>query len=152
MATKTKPPRTRQRSQHIVRSLLNLPKGKRPDLETLIWRLREGLEVRELEELRTVLDVSATRMAELLGISRATFQRRSGGGRLKQTESDRVVRFARIMGLAMEALESEESARQWLNTPQVALGGAVPLDYARTELGAREVEDMLGRIDEGVYS
>jgi uncharacterized protein (DUF2384 family) len=28
----------------------------------------------------------------------------------------------------------------------------VPLDYAETEIGAREVEDLLGRIEYGVYS
>jgi uncharacterized protein (DUF2384 family) len=28
----------------------------------------------------------------------------------------------------------------------------VPLEYAETELGAREVEHLLGRIEHGVYS
>jgi len=32
------------------------------------------------------------------------------------------------------------------------LGGAIPLEYARTEVGARELEKLLGRIDYGVYS
>ncbi len=53
---------------------------------------------------------------------------------------------------AIEVLESAENARQWLASPQVGLGGAVPLEYAETELGAREVEDLLGRIEYGVYS
>ena len=56
------------------------------------------------------------------------------------------------MGKALEVFESEEPARSWLNSPQVGLGGAVPLDYAETELGAREVEDLLSRIEYGVYS
>jgi putative toxin-antitoxin system antitoxin component (TIGR02293 family) len=56
------------------------------------------------------------------------------------------------MGKAVELMESEESARQWLASPQFGLGGAVPLDYAETEIGAREVEDLLGRIEYGVYA
>ena len=36
--------------------------------------------------------------------------------------------------------------------PQVGLGGAVPLDYASTETGAREVHNLLGGIDYGIYS
>jgi putative toxin-antitoxin system antitoxin component (TIGR02293 family) len=56
------------------------------------------------------------------------------------------------MGKAVEVLESVEGARRWLNAPQVGLGGAVPLEYAESELGAREVEDLLGRIEYGVYS
>ena len=49
-------------------------------------------------------------------------------------------------------MESEENARQWLSSPQFGLGGAVPLKYAETEAGAREVEDLLGRIENAVYS
>jgi putative toxin-antitoxin system antitoxin component (TIGR02293 family) len=44
------------------------------------------------------------------------------------------------------------SAREWLTHKQPGLGGAVPLDFARTEIGAREVENLLGRIEYGVYS
>ena len=84
--------------------------------------------------------------------SKATLHRRKAGGRLGRAESDRVARFARLMGKAVEVMESEENARQWLTLPQIGLGGATPLDYARTEVGAREVEDLLGRIEYGVYS
>ena len=56
------------------------------------------------------------------------------------------------MGKAVEVMESEKNARQWLTAPQFGLGGAVPLEYAETEVGAREVEDLLGRIEQGVYS
>jgi putative toxin-antitoxin system antitoxin component (TIGR02293 family) len=56
------------------------------------------------------------------------------------------------MGKAIEVMESEEDARRWLTSPQFGLGGVVPLAYAETEVGAREVEDLLGRIEYGVYS
>ena len=85
-------------------------------------------------------------------LSKATLHRRKAGGRLGPAESVRVERFARLMGKAVEVMESEENARQWLTLPQIGLGGAIPLDYARTEAGAREVEDLLGRIEYGVYS
>jgi putative toxin-antitoxin system antitoxin component (TIGR02293 family) len=71
---------------------------------------------------------------------------------LDSAESDRVVRFARLLGQAIKLMGDEEDARQWLNSPQFGLGGAVPLDYAKTEVGAREVENLLGRIEHGVYS
>jgi putative toxin-antitoxin system antitoxin component (TIGR02293 family) len=92
------------------------------------------------------------KLAAKLGISKATLHRRKATGRLDPGESDRVVRFARLMGKAVEVLESKESARQWLSAPQFGLGGAVPLDYAETEVGAREAEDLLMRIEYGVYS
>jgi putative toxin-antitoxin system antitoxin component (TIGR02293 family) len=61
------------------------------------------------------------------------------------------VRFARLLALAREVLGGEEHAREWLSNPQHGLGGAIPLEYAKTEVGAREVENLLGRIDQGVY-
>jgi putative toxin-antitoxin system antitoxin component (TIGR02293 family) len=118
----------------------------------LIEVLRVGLPVRELDDLQASLAVPMAKLAPMLGISKATLHRRKAGGRLGPAESDRVVRFARLMGKAVEVLESEENARQWLTSPQFGLGGATPLEYAETEVGAREVEDLLGRIEYGVYS
>lgn len=119
---------------------------------TLIQVIDAGLPVSELEELRARLDVAMDKLAPRLGISIATMQRRKARGRLEPGESDRVLRFARLMGQAVAVFGSEEDARQWLNAPQFGLGGAIPLDYARTEVGAREVENLLGRIEHGVYS
>ncbi|HEY3761297.1 MAG TPA: antitoxin Xre/MbcA/ParS toxin-binding domain-containing protein [Verrucomicrobiae bacterium] len=118
----------------------------------LVEVLRAGLPVKELDDLQSSLDVPMDKLVPMLGISKATLHRRKAVGRLDQAESDRVVRFARLMGKAVEVFESEESARQWLNSPQFGLGGAVPLQYAETEVGAREVENLLGRIEYGVYS
>ncbi len=117
-----------------------------------IPRLKAGLPVRELEALRHALDVPMERLAPLLGISRATLHRRLVSGRLDPAESDRVVRFARLLGRATEVFESLPNGRLWLNAPQLGIEGAVPLEYAETEVGAREVEDLLGRIEFGVYS
>lgn len=118
----------------------------------LIEVLRAGLPVQELHDLQASLNVPLDKLFPMLGISRATFHRRKAEGRLDQAESDRVVRFARLLGKAVEVMESEENARQWLASPQVGLGGEVPLEYAETEVGAREVEDLLARIEHGVYS
>jgi putative toxin-antitoxin system antitoxin component (TIGR02293 family) len=118
----------------------------------LIEALRVGLPVQELMDLQASLKVPMEKLVPRLGISKATLHRRKATGRLDPAESDRVVRFARLMGKAVEVLESDDTARQWLTSPQFGLGGAVPLDYADTEVGAREVEDLLGRIEYGVYS
>jgi len=118
----------------------------------LIEIIRIGLPMRELDDLQASLDVPMDKLAPKLGMSKATLHRRKAQGRLGPEESDRVVRYARLMGRAVEVMEGEENARSWLTSAQVGLGGAVPLDYAETEVGAREVEDLLGRIEYGVYS
>lgn len=92
------------------------------------------------------------RLASMLGISKATINRRRSTGRLTPSESARVVGFARLLDKAVAVLEGEDHARQWLSSPQFGLGGAIPLEYACTEVGAHEVENFLGRIEHGVYS
>lgn len=118
----------------------------------MIEIIQAGLPIAELDTLQASLNIPMERLAPKLGISKATLHRRKLQGRLGPEESDRVVRFARLMGKALEVFESEVAARQWLLSPQVALGKAVPLDFAQTEVGAREVEDLLGRIEYGIYA
>ena len=114
--------------------------------------ITQGIPWKELEALQQGLQLTMEELAVKIGMSRATLNRRKAEGRLDQAESDRVVRLARLTGKAVGVFESQENARQWLTSPQVALGGALPLDFAQTEVGAREVEDLLGRIEYGVYS
>ncbi|HET7626522.1 MAG TPA: antitoxin Xre/MbcA/ParS toxin-binding domain-containing protein [Verrucomicrobiae bacterium] len=118
----------------------------------LVKKLEAGLPVAELDELQHSLDLPTEKLAPMLGISKATFHRRKGAGeKLESSVSDRVVRFARLLGKAIMVF-GEDDARRWLNSPQFGLGGAVPLEFAKTEVGAREVENLLGRIEYGVYS
>lgn len=118
----------------------------------LIGRIRAGLRFRELENLQAGVDMPLEQLAGKLAISRSTLQRRKAIGRLTPDESDRVVRFSRLLKHAIEVFGDPSRARQWLKLPQRGLGGEAPLDYAETEIGAREVEQLLGRIDYGVYS
>jgi putative toxin-antitoxin system antitoxin component (TIGR02293 family) len=119
----------------------------------MVELLKVGLPVTELTDLQATLAVPTEKLAPMLGISKATFHRRKGAGeRLDPAESDRVVRFARLLGQAIKVFGDAEDARQWLSSPQFGLGGAVPLEYAKSEVGAREVENLLGRIEHGVYS
>ena len=92
------------------------------------------------------------KLVPMLGISKATLHRRKLAGKLGPAESDRVVRFARLLGRAAAVMESVENGRRWLTSPQIGLGGEIPLEFAETEVGAREVENLLGRIEYGVYS
>jgi putative toxin-antitoxin system antitoxin component (TIGR02293 family) len=144
----------RKTDQGIVRICVHgaLGTGKSFGVTNLIQSLKAGLPVGELDDLRSSLDLPMERLVPMLGISKATLHRRKNAGRLDPAESDRVVRFARLLGLAASVMESLENGRRWLSSPQVGLGGAVPLEYAETEVGAREVEHLLWRIEYGVYS
>lgn len=134
----------------IVRGFLG--KGRGGGVTPLIQSLRSGLPFAELDDLQQNLGMPMEKLVPLLGISKATLHRRKAVGRLDPAESDRVVRLARLLGQAASVMESVEDGRRWLHSPQLGLGGAVPLEFAETEVGAREVENLLGRIEHGVYS
>jgi putative toxin-antitoxin system antitoxin component (TIGR02293 family) len=87
-----------------------------------------------------------------LDLSTRSLQRRRREGRLARHESDRLYRLARIVALAKHYLGSDEIATQWLKQPNRALGGRAPLELTDTEIGARSVENVLGRIAYGGVS
>ena len=125
-------------------------KAKHP--HELIRRIQKGLPFSDLKVLQDSIDLPFEQLAAKLSISRSTLQRRKAAGRLSPDESDKVIRYSRLLHQATDFFGDIEKARAWLKHPQYGLGGAVPLDYARTEAGAREVENLLGRMKYGVYS
>jgi len=117
-----------------------------------IREIREGLPVGKFFELEEALGVGTARLAEVVGIPVRTLQRRKDEGRLSKEESDRLDRVFQLVDQATKVFESVASAREWLTRPQMGLAGFVPLDLADTGAGTREVENLLGRIDFGVYA
>ena len=129
-----------------------MPTGKAKHPTELIRKIQKGLRFTELETLQNSIDLPFEQLAAKLSISRSTLQRRKAAGRLSPDESDKVIRYSRLVRQAADFFGDIVKARAWLKHPQYGLGGAVPLDYARTETGAREVENLLGRMKYGVYS
>src|SRR5437867_9407279 len=128
----------------------HVAKAKHPT--ELIRQIQKGLPFSELETLQNSIDLPFEQLAAKLSISRSTLQRRKAAGRLSPDESDKVMRLSRLLEHATNVFGDIEKARTWLKFPQRGLGGAVPLDYAETEVGAREVDNLLGRIEYSVYT
>ena len=105
-----------------------------------------------MQNLQKALDIPLETVASVLGMSRATLHRRKRQGKIDEDESEKLVRYQRLLKKAEDVFGDGKSAREWLRHKQAGLGKAVPLDFARTEIGAREVENLLGRLEYGVYS
>ena len=117
-------------------------------------RVKTGLSVREFDALRELLGLTTAALATKVGISLATLSRRRHRRETLDTgHGDRVLRFARLFRLAVGLYDGDENAaRTWLTTPARALDGQTPLDFADTEAGAREVENVIGRLEHSVYT
>ena len=132
------------------RKVLGKAIKKADDLAQLV---RKGLPAGSVPALAQKLDLGNIELSRRLGIPQRTLTRRlSQRSRLTAAESDRTVRLARVYAHAVEMIGDEKKAVAWLHTPNRALGGKTPLDQLDNDLGARSVEDILGRIAYGVYS
>ncbi|HEY6765997.1 MAG TPA: antitoxin Xre/MbcA/ParS toxin-binding domain-containing protein [Candidatus Sulfotelmatobacter sp.] len=114
--------------------------------------IREGFPPMVVEALLHASGLTLKELADSLDLSTRSLQRRRSGGRLARFESDRLYRLARIVALAHQSLGDRGRAMRWLKRSNRALGGSSPLASVDTELGARQVENILGRIAFGGVS
>jgi putative toxin-antitoxin system antitoxin component (TIGR02293 family) len=115
--------------------------------------IREGIPWDSVSDVKRALNLTDEELARILDVSERTLSRlRRSKKRLSASASDRLYRLIHIFSFTKEVFEDDKAARDWLHQPQVGLGGRIPLDFIRTEAGAREVEDLLGRIEYGVIS
>jgi putative toxin-antitoxin system antitoxin component (TIGR02293 family) len=115
--------------------------------------IKRGLPFGAVARLHRHSGLTLDRIKCAARISEGSFARRKRSGRLSQDESERLLRIARIVDLAVALHDGDASgARQWLESPIPALANQRPLDVSQTEPGAREVEDLIGRIGHGIVS
>lgn len=120
--------------------------GRDPTLRDLRRALEEGLPVEALDRITGEIcpDPDEALRLKHAVIPRTTLRRRS---RLTLEEGERTERLARLLVLAEEVWEDGGAAREFLLSPQPQLGDERPVDLARSELGVREVEELLHRIE-----
>lgn len=114
-----------------------------------IRAVETGLPKESFERLRTAFGIPKNQLAEIVSIPVRTLDRRK---RLLMPESDRVLRLGLLFQKSLQAFGSVEASRQWMLAPKRIFSGRTPLEMARTEIGAREVERLLGQIEQGVFA
>ncbi|MGO8797409.1 MAG: antitoxin Xre/MbcA/ParS toxin-binding domain-containing protein [Candidatus Sulfotelmatobacter sp.] len=114
--------------------------------------IRDGFPPAVVEQLMRTSGLTLKELAEALDLSPRSLQRRRRSGKLARYESDRLYRLARLVAIAHEYLGDPERAQRWLKHPNRALGGVAPVAAIDTEVGARQVENILGRIAYGGIS
>jgi putative toxin-antitoxin system antitoxin component (TIGR02293 family) len=142
---------TVRRGSRTGRFVVRDSQGSFRDTARAISKIKSGLPVKVFFALKERLNLSAEELARVVGIAPRTLLRRKQEGRLQRDESERVVRLQRLFEKALEVFEDRAAVQSWFISPQLALGDETPLHYADTELGAREVENLLSRIEHGVF-
>jgi putative toxin-antitoxin system antitoxin component (TIGR02293 family) len=119
----------------------------------IIRRVEEGFSFHALERFQKNTQIPTDDLAEVVAIKRRTLHRRKKEGRLEPDESDRLLRVSTVFAKALELFEGDaEAAKRWFYTPARALGGKRPIAFARTDLGTREIEALIDRLEHGVLT
>ncbi|MPY87706.1 MAG: DUF2384 domain-containing protein [Luteitalea sp.] len=127
------------------------PLLKHTDPMTRIAEIRAGLPVAELERLVKTLSLTRDEVARVLGVSRRTLSRLQGRQTLDPVASDRLARVWQVVDHAVETLGGVDEVAAWTRDPNPSLGGATPLTLLDTDVGVDAVDQILRRIDYGIY-
>lgn len=121
------------------------------DNHAMVQRVEEGLPVMDVVKFSKQAGFTNDELARLINIPARTYARRvADKGRLKVAEGERAARLMRVYDRARQLFITDENTRGWFHAKIMALGGKTPLEYAQTEPGAREVENVIGRIEHGI--
>jgi putative toxin-antitoxin system antitoxin component (TIGR02293 family) len=118
----------------------------------LIDRSRQGLAGAEAGRIARLLGVSDKEMAPLLNQSIATFHRQAKSARLDAATSERLLLLGRLANYGATVFQDQGKFIRWLRRPLRLLGERSPLALLDSPTGVQLVEDILGRIEYGVFS
>jgi putative toxin-antitoxin system antitoxin component (TIGR02293 family) len=114
----------------------------------LMKQIEQGFAFDTLLKLEENTGLSLSLLAWIIGIPERTLVRRKAAGRIEPGESERLLRVSILFEKSVTAFKGDVNAAvDWLTSSKPALNNHPPLLYARTELGAREVEALIGRVN-----
>lgn len=123
------------------------------DAAAVIKAVKRGLSYNAVTTLQEKSGFSLEQISDIIRTPLRTLARRKKAGRLTSDESERLMRLEIAFSKTLELFDgSQDAAQHWLSSPAKAFGGETPLAMLQTEFGAREVEDLIGRLEHGVFS
>ena len=131
---------------------LPILKESQLSIPQMIKVIEKGLPVSTFTRIGNYLDLPDKELAKIIRVPKSTLAVRKKKGKFSFEESERLYRVQRLFTKAVSVFDDMELAKKWLKEKAYGLGDISPLEFAKTEIGAREVENLLGRIEHGVFS
>lgn len=144
------PPVAPVRSTTRIGKALGLNNMETPSLMRVV---AAGLSWSAVRKFLDATGLTQQDLARYLDIPERTFARRREAGAFDRRESEQLIRLAEISEAALHLFDGDAAAtRSWMTSPVRGLNNARPIDFAQSEFGAREVRDLIGRLEDGVFS
>jgi putative toxin-antitoxin system antitoxin component (TIGR02293 family) len=120
---------------------------------SLLESINAGFPYKSVINLQKMSGLPLTGIGKVIRVPARTLARRKAQGRLKPAESERLLRLALVLEKATHLHGGDiAAATRWLTSPCRGLGYETPIKMTKTEFGAREVEDLIGRLEHGVIT
>lgn len=121
------------------------------DVLALISTVQEGIPYSDFRHLADASPFTLAEWSGLLHVSERTLQRYKKESRsFDAAQSDRILQIALVNRYGAEVFGSEARYLQWLETPNLTMGGATPKSLLDNSFGVGLVRDELTRIEHGV--
>jgi putative toxin-antitoxin system antitoxin component (TIGR02293 family) len=111
-----------------------------------------GISKVSFESFKNRAGLDYNQMALLLSVARNTLINKKGEELFDVTISEKLISLAEVYTHGFDVFGSENTFIDWLNAPSRALGMVTPFSMLQTQYGRQEVQNVLGRIEWGVYS
>jgi putative toxin-antitoxin system antitoxin component (TIGR02293 family) len=134
---------------HALAEVLGIDEPQ--DEPALIELTRRGLPGDTIDTLAKNLGITVTDLSRFLHVSSRTLMR-NRSKLLDKHLSDHMLTIGTVVARCTDLFQSHEKASRWLKSPSTALGNNRPLDLLDTTTGATMVLNLLGRIEQGVFS
>lgn len=124
------------------------------DYRDRVARTRAGVAVADAVQLMEEWSIPVSRFAALLGLSDRQWARLRSGpldGLLGTVESDRLLRVHAVLQHAEAVFDTQADAVAWLGLANLALSNDAPLSLLDTDAGVHAVDDLLSRLEFGVF-
>ncbi len=117
-----------------------------------ISKSRLGIDKIRATKLAEMLNLSIAEICSILHISERTWQRYDVSDKLSPESSEKIIMLANLAKHGEEVFNSLQGFGKWLKSTPEILNRETPLSYLDTAFGFQHIDNILGRIEHGVYS
>jgi putative toxin-antitoxin system antitoxin component (TIGR02293 family) len=127
--------------------------GKMPESALDFYQVGEsGISKWSVRNLAEVMGIPLTEMCDLLNISYKTLARKANEDLLDGWISSHSIEIAQTIARGLALFEDKNKLNRWLRKPNRALRGKIPLELLKYPTGIRLVNQIMERIEEGIYT
>lgn len=131
-----------------IQSLIKSDIEQRTDLIAIA---RSGIEVRYIKNIQDFTSLSENELVSILPISHRQLMRYDDKHRLNKEITSHIILIIQLFQKGYRIF-GKEKFRLWIRTMNNVLDRNKPMDIMDTSIGIEMIEDVLGRIEQGVYS